>query len=91
MRNVQLLGKACPRCLERDTLVFNDELVLLSDPGSHSLAGVQMKLAAKQRVILTCTNGECATEWRGRLENVTLSEDATTFLSGHFIEEPETK
>lgn len=82
LHRIDLPQKECLDCHEVGGLHFTDVLVA-RDVGDFSLAGAQTKFAAIERVSLRCDR--CGAERIGRLENVTLSEDQTTFLTGHFI------
>jgi hypothetical protein len=47
----------CPQCGELETMRL--EIKLVATPiGAFSLAGVQMKVSARQRPVLTCTHCE---------------------------------
>jgi hypothetical protein len=86
LHRITLSGKACPDCGRHGGLTLAN--VLVAKSGSFSLAGVQTKFNAINRVQLACSL--CNTTRIGRLEGAELSGDdgdgATTFLSGHFVE-----
>lgn len=78
------LSKACPQCTRVGTLYLANVFVA-KDVGDFSLAGQQLKLSVIERVVLACER--CRFERVGHLEGAEISEDGTTFLSGHFVED----
>ncbi|MGH3680117.1 MAG: hypothetical protein ACRDT2_07680 [Natronosporangium sp.] len=58
--------------------------MLVAQPiGSHSLAGVQVKVSAREAAEVTCS--ACAASRRGRLEGTQVSPDGRTITAGHFV------
>lgn len=81
---------AIPRCPDcRQTGTIDITFVASAQPlGTFSLAGVQTKFVVKQTATAYCTH--CGFTVGGRLENAELSSDGRTFISGHFVAEPQT-
>jgi len=83
LHRIDLPQKRCPSCGERGGLHFANVLAA-KDIGDFSLAGAQLKFSAIEQVICRCSL--CGEERAGHLEDVTMTEDGKTFLSGRFVE-----
>lgn len=57
----------CPDCEATGTLTINIKLVA-SPLGSHSLAGAQVKVSARERPVLSCTTSSCDFELVGEVD-----------------------
>lgn len=77
--------RACPRCRSLGTLTLTMVLTALG-VGEFSLAGVQLKFPARDRVRLKCV--ACGALWFGHLEGVEVNENGT-ITAGHFVEDVE--
>lgn len=78
------LPQPCPECGSTGTLTLRT--VLVAKPtGSHSLAGVQTKVAATDVAEVRCS--ACGTSRRGRLEGVKVAPGSLTITAGHFVAE----
>lgn len=74
--------KPCPVCGTAGTVTV--QLVLVGKPpGTYSIAGVQPKAVAEEKVALTCS--ACELRILGRLEGAVFDADRQWFTAGHFI------
>lgn len=74
------LPHPCPECSTSGSLTLRT--VLVARPvGSSSLAGAQMKVAAREAAEVECS--ACGVSRRGRLEGVEVADG--TIAAGHFV------
>lgn len=84
IHRIHITNKPCPDCGVTGMLVLANVFVLKA-PGTYSIAGVQDKGVATERVVLACEY--CDFRKVGHLENAVLAKDGSQFLSGHFVED----
>jgi hypothetical protein len=74
--------KPCPLCGTAGTVTVEPVLVG-KPPGTYSIAGVQPKAVAEEKVALTCS--ACGLRILGHLEDAVFDADRHCFTGGHFI------
>jgi hypothetical protein len=74
--------KPCPACGAAGTVTVQP--ILVGKPlGTYSIAGVQPKTVAEEKVALTCS--ACGLRIIGHLEGTAFDADRQCFTAGHFI------
>jgi hypothetical protein len=74
--------KQCPKCAAAVGSLSLAPAFLAEPIGSHSLAGVQVKVTVREGAMLTCS--ACDLRVEGWLENPEVGPDGT-FVGGHFV------
>lgn len=81
------MSPLCPDCGgDRFTI---QPVIVARDPGTFSLAGMQLKFSADQAARIECVF--CDWSRLGHLEDPVMSDDGTHFISGHFVADPPLK
>lgn len=74
----------CPNCETPNSIVISLAFTA-RQIGRFSLAGVQMKVSARQVAFADCS--ACGLHVVGYLDNPELAADGRTFTGGHFVVE----